>query len=95
MLQDSEACSLLLDGRCVVYDERPVICRSHGLPLVMDGQLDVCPLNFEGEDIAELPHTDLLSVDTVTAILITLNQLFCQETGGEPGRRREVGELLR
>lgn len=94
-IQDTEACSLLLDGRCAVYDQRPVICRSHGLPLVMDGQLDVCPLNFEGEDLAELPHADVLSIDTVTAILITLNQLYCQETGGDAGRRREVGELLR
>ncbi|MCB9745895.1 MAG: YkgJ family cysteine cluster protein [Alphaproteobacteria bacterium] len=93
--REGDACSLLLDGRCAVYADRPIICRSHGLPLVMSGQLDVCPLNFEGEALEELPQADVLSVDTVTAILVTLNQLFCSETGGDAGRRRRVGGVLR
>lgn len=87
-------CPLLLDGACAVYAERPMICRSHGLPLVMEEQLDVCPLNFTDADIAALPHGDLLSVDVVTTILVAVNHLFCQEEGGDPERRRPVGELL-
>lgn len=88
-------CPLLLDGGCAVYADRPVICRSHGLPLVMEEQLDVCPLNFTGGDIAALPREDVLSIDVVTTILVAVNQLFCQETGGETTRRRPVGALLR
>ncbi|MBL4683137.1 MAG: YkgJ family cysteine cluster protein, partial [Nannocystaceae bacterium] len=31
MRPDEALCPLLLDGLCSVYDERPIICRSHGL----------------------------------------------------------------
>ncbi len=34
MLNDPEFCNLLnRDGRCSIYEVRPVICRSHGLPV--------------------------------------------------------------
>jgi hypothetical protein len=29
----AEHCALLVEGRCAVYRERPMICRTHGLPL--------------------------------------------------------------
>ncbi len=87
-------CPLLLDGGCAVYDERPLICRSHGLPLVMEGQHDVCPLNFTDLSILTLPDHDLLSVDTLTAVLVAVNALYCEEEGGDPHRRRPVRELL-
>ena len=92
-VENSGACPLLLNDACALYDERPLICRSHGLPLVMDGQLDVCPLNFENLELENLPEGDLLSVDTLTAILTVSNMLFCQETGGSPERRRPVSAL--
>jgi uncharacterized protein len=87
-------CPLLLDGGCAVYDERPLICRSHGLPLVMEGQHDVCPLNFTELSILTLPDHDLLSVDTLTAILVAVNALYCQEEGGDAHRRRPVSDLF-
>ena len=59
----------------------------------MENRLDVCPLNFEGVDLKTLPDTDLLSVDTLTAILTVSNMLFCSETGGDPDRRRPVSLL--
>ena len=91
--EHSGACPLLLDDACALYEERPLICRSHGLPLVMDGQLDVCPLNFEKLGLETLPEGDLLSVDTLTAILTVSNMLFCQEANGSPERRRPVSAL--
>lgn len=44
-------CPLLVNDRCATYDSRPVICRTQGLPLLLeaeDGHLEVdfCPLNF-------------------------------------------------
>lgn len=52
---DMTPCLLLgEDGRCLVYDHRPMTCRLHGLPLVdvggevMDG--DWCTMNFAGCD---------------------------------------------
>ncbi len=91
---ETTPCPLLLDGGCAVYDERPLICRSHGLPLVMEGQHDVCPLNFTDLSILTLPDHDLLSVDTLTAVLVAVNALYCQEEGGDAHRRRPVRELL-
>ncbi len=91
---DDGPCGLLMDGRCAVYEERPLICRSHGLPMVMEQQLSVCPLNFTEMDIADLPNEDLISVDTLTAILVAVNALYCQETGGDAARRRPVSQLL-
>lgn len=93
--QETDACPLLLDGGCAVYDERPLICRSHGLPIVMDGARDVCPLNFEGQDLDALPDAQVLSVDTLTAILVAVNALYCSETDGDAHRRRPVGALLK
>ena len=53
------ACPLLINEACALYEDRPLICRSHGLPIVMENRLDVCPLNFEGIDLAGLPDSDL------------------------------------
>ncbi|HFE43911.1 MAG TPA: YkgJ family cysteine cluster protein [Nannocystis exedens] len=45
-----DRCALLVDGRCSIYEARPMICRSHGLPIAVEGadgpKLDCCPLNF-------------------------------------------------
>lgn len=87
-------CPLLLDGGCAVYEQRPLICRSHGLPLVMEGQHDVCSLNFTERSILTLPDNDLLSVDTLTAVLVAVNALYAQEEGGDAHRRRPVSALL-
>lgn len=93
-LGEGPGCPLLVDGACGVYADRPLICRSHGLPLVMDGQLDVCPLNFEDAPLTALPLDQVLNVDSVTAVLVAVNALYCKEQDGEPERRRGVGELL-
>ena len=87
-------CALLVDGRCAAYDARPLICSSHGLPLIMEGLRDVCPLNFVGVDLGSLPDEAVFSVDTATAILVVVNALYCQLTGGDPDRRRPVSDLL-
>ncbi len=43
----TERCAMLVDGRCAVYEQRPLICRSHGAPVLLeDGKVDHCPLNF-------------------------------------------------
>jgi len=56
----SDRCALLVDGRCAVYAARPMICRSHGLPVAIRGadgetELDCCPLNFRGDREVERP----------------------------------------
>lgn len=56
MTSDNETPCLLLgdDGRCLLYDFRPMTCRLHGLPLVdVSGEVmenDWCTKNFTGDD---------------------------------------------
>lgn len=56
MASDNETSCLLLDenGRCILYEYRPMTCRLHGLPLVdVSGEVmesEWCTLNFTGID---------------------------------------------
>lgn len=85
VVADSEPCAFLDPaGRCRVYPVRPLICRSHGLPLAVpegDGlRGDVCPLNFEG-GLGGVPSSDFLSLATLNTVLAALNAAFVASTG--------------
>jgi uncharacterized protein len=70
------------EGDCLIYQERPVVCRSHGAPIQMrpaesgaDENLrvrDVCSLNFKSQNLMELPPASVLNVDTVNVLLALL-----------------------
>lgn len=73
-----EHCALLVDDRCAVYDERPVLCRSHGLPLlVTDGgakvEVDGCDLNFVGVPV---PPATRLALDAVNQPLSVIARMW-------------------
>jgi Fe-S-cluster containining protein len=58
--EDETPCVLLgTDGRCLVYDHRPMTCRLHGIPLIdTTGEVmydDWCTMNFADEDPMQLP----------------------------------------
>lgn len=77
---DSTSCALLIDGLCSVYEQRPLICRSHGLPIAVpdparpDGPLrvDHCPLNFEDQPP---PRPSVLVLDAINRPLAMLAEL--------------------
>jgi Fe-S-cluster containining protein len=87
------ACALLLDGQCSVYEQRPLICRSHGLPIgVREGddpssplRVDHCPLNFLDRDI---PRASVLVLDAINQPLAVLAELTAP---GQP--RVELAQL--
>jgi len=59
--EDMTPCALLgADGRCLVYEHRPLTCRLHGLPNIdLSGESfsdDWCTLNFVGADPLQLPE---------------------------------------
>ena len=70
---DASRCALLVDGRCVVYEERPLICRSHGVPARIGGRTQCCALNFvEGDP----PAASVLQLDAVNqplAVMATMH----------------------
>lgn len=84
-------CIFLAEGRCTVYDARPLICRTHGLLLWTKSENRLyrsCTLNYGDEDWESRPAADALDHETITENLIRLNALYCQitGTGDENGR---------
>ena len=66
------ACAFLnQEGACRIYEHRPYVCRTQGLPLRWmeeraDGSIiemrDICPLNEKGEPIENLPEEKCWSI---------------------------------
>ncbi len=85
-----QRCSFLdAEGACLVYEARPIVCRSHGVPLktVMDPHsavqisstpmhLSVCPLNFTDLQLKDVGDHYFINLDTLNTILVLLNQQF-------------------
>ena len=74
-------CPLLSNGLCLLYHARPLICRTHGLPILLetpDGtRVDHCPRNFQGVD--SLPGTAVIRLERLNEALAAVNALFLQE----------------
>ncbi|MFH0919853.1 MAG: YkgJ family cysteine cluster protein [Fibrobacterota bacterium] len=85
---DHKVCPLLLDGRCTVYAARPVICRTHGYPLRVNGRVDFCGLNFKG--VRSFDAEDVLDLDALNTVLAVVNIVFWKATDGEHGRNARV-----
>ncbi len=90
--RDEEVCPLLDDsGQCRVYDVRPIICRSHGAPIRVDGRRDVCPLNFTGPlPLVALPDSDVLDLEQLNAMLSLINRLEI----GDTDERHDLRKVL-
>nr|WP_320190128.1 YkgJ family cysteine cluster protein [uncultured Desulfobacter sp.] len=76
--QNDRACPLLVDHVCMVYEARPIICRTHGYPLYMEKEgravVDFCPKNFKG--VKTLDHSDMLDLDRMNTLLNAVNSHF-------------------
>ena len=73
--------------RCLTYDDRPLICRTHGLALSTDGEVEFCPLNYP--ETTPVPD-DILVVERLTVPYSLLLQL-----SGCDGRRVRIARLVR
>jgi Fe-S-cluster containining protein len=92
-------CPLLDAGACLLYAARPIICRTHGLPLLAGGgearRIDYCPENFR--DIDTLPAGAVIDLDRLNTTLAAINALFVSEAfcGRLPDRERlTIAEAL-
>ncbi|MBN2844281.1 MAG: YkgJ family cysteine cluster protein [Sedimentisphaerales bacterium] len=96
---DPEAkCGFLHEGLCRIYESRPIICRTHGMPIVFldDREEDpayvvsFCPLNFPDldEDL-EFNSENTLNIDQMNERLFAINQQYTQsqpEASSQPAR---------
>jgi Fe-S-cluster containining protein len=89
-------CPLLVEGRCAVYESRPLICRSHGLPVsyAEEGrrEVDVCPLNFA---MREIPEDAALEIDPLNELLAAINFFACRGRDIDPGQRVAIRDIAR
>lgn len=99
----SVACPLLVDDRCSIYESRPVICRTQGLPLLIEAEdgeqeVDFCPLNFTAPDaVEELDAAHLVPLDDLNLKLALVNLQFCRERGiadTASGQRRQLARII-
>ena len=73
-----DRCPLLADDRCPLYAARPIICRTHGLPLLVEEptgtRVDRCPLNFTG--LTSLPGNAVVHLERLNSALVAANRHF-------------------
>lgn len=91
------------DGRCAVYENRPLVCRTQGLPLRYPpgtvpasaiglqlgekGEVTWCPLNFR----ERMPEgADILDAGLVDQLLAVVNQRHSQRKGVDPLARESL-----
>lgn len=78
-----ETCIFLRNHQCSIYHLRPVICRTHGLPLIFmndsgDWELSACELNFRKFDMDDFNEMNTFPQDTYNSKLFLLNKVFIQ-----------------
>lgn len=99
-------CALLEeDGSCVVYEHRPLVCRTQGHALrypegfipeeavrgrVPNGEITYCPLNYANEKPL---GADVLDAGRVDELLAVVNLRFAQATHADPARRESISAL--
>ncbi len=73
-------CTFLENDLCLIYQLRPVVCRTQGMPLLYgtdsneETELSLCELNFQGRNIQECISPDhIIDMDRINTILAAQN----------------------
>lgn len=73
-------CIFLKDHACQIYEHRPFICRTHGLPLLYmnddQWELSACELNFTEFDDEDFSDENTFPQDRFNSELFQLNKQF-------------------
>jgi Fe-S-cluster containining protein len=94
-----ERCPLLEDHRCLLYAARPIICRTHGLPIIYsegaERKADCCPLNLM-DGAQPVSGTAIIDLDRLNTLLVAVNALFLShaDVAGLPDRMT-IAEALK
>lgn len=92
-------CALLAADRCTIYDIRPIICRSQGLPIAYIDEssssieVSACHLNFPAD--YQFEQDELLFMDQFNSRLVELNIQYCLTVGLEAQQRIAIAELFK
>ena len=94
-----ERCPLLEDHRCLLYAARPIICRTHGLPIIYtegnERKVDCCPLNLNEGD-QPVSGSAIIDLDRLNTLLVAVNALYLShvDADGQP-ERLTIAEALK
>ncbi len=74
-------CIFLINHVCTIYNQRPIICRTHGLPLLFmndsnEWELSACELNFTDFNFEEFTLENTFPQDKFNSKLFMLNKEF-------------------
>lgn len=80
----NEVCAFLRNHSCIIYQQRPIMCRTHGLPLLYandegEYELSACELNFTDFDFEDFTPENTLPQDKYNSKLFLLNREFIAE----------------
>ncbi len=95
--ENEEDCRYLIDHTCAIYPSRPVICRTHGLPLLYmslegdDYELSCCELNFTDFDLADFDEQNTYPMDKINSQLYLINKNFVADF--ENGKYSETDRI--
>jgi len=91
-------CPLLEDGACLMYDDRAVICRTHGLPILTEYRgcraIGCCGKNFH--DLSGLSDADIIDLADLNHKLAAVNRRFVSQAGCRlpPKKRFSIAEAM-
>jgi uncharacterized protein len=96
---DSLCVALQDDGRCGMYDARPLVCRSHGLPLRLRQErslpiIDACFRNFHDTGPGTVAPDCVLDQQTLSTALLAIDAAFSRARKTEPGERIDLAALI-
>ena len=80
----NDVCAFLNNHSCTIYQYRPIMCRTHGLPLIYandNGELELsaCHLNFTEFNFEDFTMENTLPQDKYNSTLFLLNKEFIAE----------------
>jgi Fe-S-cluster containining protein len=80
----TDICIFLLNNSCTIYNQRPIMCRTHGLPLLYaynngEWELSACELNFTEFNFDDFTMENTLPQDKYNSKLFLLNREFIAE----------------
>jgi len=91
VFDESASCGFLKDGLCQIYPFRPLICRTHGLPIAFETEtaekpeiaVSFCPKNFQNWEQKGLTFgpDNTLQIDRLNEQLSQIHLRFLEESG--------------
>lgn len=82
---NSTSCKYLINNICSIYNFRPVMCRTHGFPLLYFNsdmqtyEFSSCDMNFIDFELENLTEDICILMDEINTRLYSLNQKFIEE----------------